>query len=68
MSVAVKARRLELRDGDVVCVPADTDQATFAAFAKELISSRPGIRLTVVLGDVHSLDEASMNAAGWHRK
>jgi hypothetical protein len=68
VNIAEHARRLELRDGDVVCIPADTDADTAQHFAEALIDYRGDLRLMVVLGDVHSLDEAAMNAAGWYRK
>ena len=61
-------RKLELRDGDVVCLPADTRYECIEAFVDHLRALHPGTKFMVVLGDVHSLDEAAMNAVGWYRK
>lgn len=68
MSLNEHARRLELRDGDVLCLPSDTGYECTLAFVEQLHRMHPGKRILVVLGDVHSLDEAAMNAAGWYRK
>lgn len=61
-------RKLELRDGDVISVPADTSPECAEQFAHALQELQPGKRVLIVLGDVHSLDEAAMNAAGWYRQ
>lgn len=61
-------RKLELRDGDVICLPADTDPEQVQAFSCMLAEARQGQRFILVLGDIQSLDEAAMNAAGWYRK
>ncbi|ERI52172.1 hypothetical protein N878_01195 [Pseudomonas sp. EGD-AK9] len=61
-------RKLELRDGDVLTLPADTGRECGAQFAEALQDLHPDKRVLIVLGDVQSLDEAAMNAAGWYRK
>lgn len=61
-------RQLELRDGDVLCLPTDTRHECAEAFYEQLRQLHPGKRFLVVQGDVHSLDEAAMNAAGWYRQ
>jgi len=68
MSLIEHARRLELRDGDVICLPADTPHEQVREFATALGQTKLGTRCLIVLGDVHALDEAEMNAAGWYRK
>lgn len=61
-------RKLEIRDGDVVCLPADTHPEQVQAFADAMGELRQGTRMLFVMGDLQSLDEAAMNAAGWYRK
>jgi hypothetical protein len=68
MSPFEHARRLELRDGDVVCLPADTTYDQTRELVEALGPDGLNIRCLIVLGDVHALDEAAMNAAGWYRK
>lgn len=68
MSLPEQIRKLELRDGDVITMPADTGQECAAQFAQALQELHPGKRVLIVLGDVHTLDEPAMNAAGWYRK
>lgn len=68
MSLIEHARRLELRDGDVVCLPADTTCEQARELVAALGPDALNIRCLIVLGDVHALDEAAMNAAGWYRK
>ena len=68
MSLIEHARRLELRDGDVVCLPADTTYEQASELVAALGPDALNIRCLIVLGDVHALDEADMNAAGWYRK
>ena len=61
-------RKLELRDGDVICLSADTGYECTKQFSDALQDLHPGKRVLIVLGNVHSLDEPAMNAAGWYRK
>lgn len=61
-------RKLELRDGDVLCLPADTLDEHIQQMSKAVRELHPGKRLMYVLGDIQVLDEAAMNAAGWYRK
>lgn len=61
-------RKLEIRDGDVVCLPADTSLEEVKALRAALGPDGFNIRCMLVLGDVQSLDEPAMNAAGWYRK
>lgn len=68
MSLVDQARRLELRDGDVICLPADTDPDQARELADALGPNGLNVRCLIVLGDVHSLDEAEMAAAGWYRR
>lgn len=68
MSLIEHIRRLELRDGDVVCLPADTTYEQASGLVAALGPEGLNIRCVIVLGDVHALDEAAMNAVGWYRK
>lgn len=68
MSLIEHARRLELRNGDVVCLPADTKYEQASELVAALGPDGLNIRCLIVLGDVHALDEAAMNAAGWYRR
>jgi len=61
-------RKLELHDGDVICLPADTLEEHIQQMSKTVRELHPGMRLMYVLGDLQALDEAAMNAAGWYRK
>lgn len=61
-------RKLELRDGDVLCLPADTDHEQTQALANALGPDGLQISCLLVLGDLQALDEHAMNAAGWYRK
>lgn len=61
-------RKLELRDSDVLCLPADTDHQQTQALANALGPGGLKIPCLLVLGDLHALDEHAMNAAGWYRK
>lgn len=61
-------RKLELRDGDVICIPADTLKAHFEELRLALSQLHAGNRLLLVTGELQALDEAAMNAAGWYRK
>ncbi|ARU88293.1 hypothetical protein [Pseudomonas sp. M30-35] len=68
MTLPENIRRLELRDGDVISLPAHTSPEEFQQFVDALRDLYPVKRFLIVLGDVHSLDERAMNAAGWYRK
>lgn len=68
MNLIEQARRLELRNGDVVCLPADTTYEQASKLVEALGPNALNIQCLIVLGDVHALDEADMNAAGWYRK
>lgn len=68
MSLPEQIRKLELRDGDVISVPVDTGEECAKQLAQALQDLHPGKRVLIVLGDVHTLDEPAMNAAGWYRK
>ena len=61
-------RKLELRDGDVICLPADTTHESVQQFVELLREVHPAKRLLITLNDVRVLDEPAMNAAGWFRK
>lgn len=61
-------RKLELHDGDVICLPADTTHESVQQFLELLREVHHGKRLLITLSDVQALDEAAMNAAGWYRK
>ncbi|CAB5653866.1 Uncharacterised protein [Pseudomonas putida] len=68
VSLVEQVRRLGLRDRDVICLPADTPHEVAIEFAANLREAKLGYGCLIVLGDVHALDEAEMNAAGWYRK
>jgi hypothetical protein len=68
VSLPEQLRKLELRDGDVLSLPADTGFECVQQFLELLREMHPGKRVLIVLGDVQSLDEPAMNAAGWYRK
>lgn len=61
-------RKLELRDGDVLCLPADTRYECAQDFADQLRKLYPDKRFLLITEDVQVLDEEAMNAAGWYRK
>ena len=61
-------RKLELNDGDVICLPAEIGYECAQQFSDALPELHPGKRILIVLGHVQALDEAAMNAAGWYRK
>ncbi|WP_313221965.1 hypothetical protein [Stutzerimonas nitrititolerans] len=61
-------RKLSPRDGDILVLPANTTSADIQAFADALRIARPGIKATLIQGELQQLDEAAMNAAGWYRK
>lgn len=61
-------RKLEIHDGDVICMPADTLTVHFEEMVKALRRYHAGKQVLVVCGDLQALDEAAMNAAGWYRK
>jgi hypothetical protein len=67
-TLAQQLRKLDLRDGDVLCLPADTDPEHLQDFSIMLAELRPGQRFAVVIGDIQAMDEAAMNAVGWYRK
>lgn len=68
MSLLDQIRKLELHDGDVICLPADTAYECAESFADRLAELQPGKRFLIIRCDVHSVDEHAMNAAGWYRK
>ncbi|WP_411958901.1 hypothetical protein ACK56M_18635 [Pseudomonas sp. s4] len=68
VSLVEQVRRLGLRDREVICLPADTPHEVVIEFAANLRKAKLGYGCLIVLGDVHALDEAEMNAAGWYRK
>lgn len=67
-TLAQQLRKLEIRDGDILCLPADTQPEHVQVFSTMLAELRRGQRFILVLGDLQALDEAAMNAAGWYRK
>lgn len=67
-TLAQQLRKLEIHDGDVLCLPADTEPEHVQAFGTMLAELRPGKRFWLVIGDIQALDETAMNAAGWYRK
>lgn len=60
-------RKHSPKDGDVFVLPEDTDHQLAKAFAEALHIACPGVKCLVVQADVHRLDVAAMNAAGWYR-
>ncbi|MDN5515490.1 MAG: hypothetical protein L0G82_09660 [Pseudomonas sp.] len=68
-TLAQQLRKLDIRDGDLVlCLPAHTSPEQAQDFLHMLAELRPGQRFAVVIGDIQTMDEAAMNAAGWYRK
>ena len=61
-------RKLEIHDGAVICMPADTLTEHIEELCEALRRYRAGKQVLVVCGDLQALDEAAMNAAGWHRR
>jgi hypothetical protein len=67
-TLAQQLRKLDIRDGDFLCLPEHTSPEQVQDFLHMLAELRPGQRFAVVIGDIQSMDEAAMNAAGWYRK
>ena len=68
-TLAQQLRKLDIRDDDLVlCLPEHTSPEQVQDFLHMLAELRPGQRFAVVIGDIQSMDEAAMNAAGWYRK
>lgn len=67
-TLAEQIRKLELRAGDVLCLPADTTHEDAQALSRAIGPAGLNISCLLVLGDVHALDEHAMNAAGWYRR
>lgn len=68
MSQAEQIRKLKLRSGDVICLPAHTEPEWAEQFVAAVTERYPQEHFLVVIGDVQALDEAAMAAAGWYRK
>lgn len=63
-----RVEKLSPKDGDVFCLPADTSEEDAKAFADALWTALPGIKCSVILGNIVHLITSDMNAAGWVRK
>lgn len=60
-------RKLSLKDGDVLALPAEATQEFAFQLIESLRVTSPGLKCSVVLGDIELISEADMNAAGWYR-
>jgi len=56
------------QDGDVFALPADTSVEDAESFMEALQTVAPGIKCSIVLGNIVQLSASDMNAAGWYRK
>lgn len=61
-----KLHALRVRTGDVLVLPAEVEIEQVEAFRKALSCVMAG-PCFIAVGDVQKLDEAEMNALGWHR-
>lgn len=60
-------RQLSPQDGDIFALPEGTPRDAVLLFAEHLKRVHPYIRCAVVIGELHKLSVADMNAAGWYR-
>ncbi|EWC40123.1 hypothetical protein [Stutzerimonas stutzeri] len=63
-----KVAQMRPQDGDVFALPADTPIEFAKAFQDAIQATAPGIKCSVVLGNILQLTVSDMNAAGWYRK
>jgi hypothetical protein len=63
-----KVTQMRPQDGDVFALPADTPIEFAKAFHEALQTTAPGIKCSVVLGNIFHLTCSDMNDAGWYRK
>lgn len=65
--LAGEIRKLSPQDGDVLVLPENTTREDVLAFAAALNKAKPGMKVTVIVGDLRLLSLSDMNAAGWYR-
>ena len=60
-------KRLSVQDGDLLVVPASTEQEDMEVLAEALHFMIPGCKVVIVRGPVQQLDVGDMNKLGWYR-
>lgn len=60
-------QRLNVKDGDLLVVPQDTDQQDMELLCDALYVLMPGCKVIIVRGPVQQLDVGAMNKLGWYR-
>lgn len=60
-------QRLNVKDGDLLVVPANTDQHDMELLCDALYVLIPGCKVVIIRGPVHQLDVDNMNKLGWYR-
>lgn len=59
--------RIEVKDGDILRLPAGTDLDLAAQIGKELRQLHPDKRFIVLCGDLDQISDENLKAAGWVR-
>jgi len=60
-------QRLNVKDGDLLVVPTNTNQHDMELLCDALHVLIPGCKVVIVRGPVHQLDVDAMNKLGWYR-
>jgi hypothetical protein len=60
-------QRLNVQDGELLVVPADTDQHDMELLCDALSVQMPARKVIIIRGPVQQLDISAMNALGWYR-
>ena len=63
-----QARKMDIHPGSVLRLPPEASPEQARCLAEMLGPEGMDMNVLIVIGDVQSLDEAAMNAAGWYRK
>ena len=56
------------KDGAILSVPDDTPTEALKELSEQLHAIWPDRRFLMVAGDIKTVSEAEMNAAGWHKR
>ncbi|QFG28498.1 hypothetical protein F6476_04475 [Pseudomonas umsongensis] len=59
--------RLNVKDGDLLVVPPDSDQHDMELLINALYVQMPGRKVILIRGPVQQLDVGDMNKLGWYR-
>jgi len=60
-------RKLDVQDGNLLVVPANTEQGDMELLCEALAFMTPGCRVVIIRGPVEHLDVGAMNKLGWYR-